>query len=115
MSLKGKILHTEDIKNYQTNFGEDIQFSIYGVFNTDSVEWKYYAISHVKNKITSDICNTNVINSNTIDVYNVKSGKYFQTKEEGIKYLKDFKIKWETGSNDTLTEIRDKKINDIIN
>ncbi len=34
---------------------------------------------------------------------------------KGIKYLKDFKIKWETGSNDTLTEIRDKKINDIIN
>lgn len=82
MALKGKILHSENIKNYQNNFGEDIQFSIYGVFNTDTVEWEYYAISHVKNKLTSDICNTNVINSNIIDVYNVKSGKNFQQKKK---------------------------------
>lgn len=29
MALKGKILNSENIKNYQNNFGEDIQLSIY--------------------------------------------------------------------------------------
>lgn len=41
-------------------------------------------------------------------------GKMFEYKEDAIKYIDDFKIKWETGSNQTVQEKRDKKLGDIL-
>jgi hypothetical protein len=114
MTQKGKFLYTETIKDYKTPIGDDIQLSVYGIFNTDSIEWSYYIISHSKGKLTSDVCTINLLSNNNIDLYNVKSGKKVKDKEEGVNYIKEFKIKWETGSNDTISEIRDKKINNII-
>lgn len=38
----------------------------------------------------------------------------FEYKEDAIKYIDDFKIKWETGSNQTVQEKRDKKLGDIL-
>jgi hypothetical protein len=41
-------------------------------------------------------------------------GKKFETKEEGVKFIQEYKIKWETGSNSTTQEVRDQKIDDIL-
>lgn len=32
-----------------------------------------------------------------------------KNQKEGIEFIQDFKIKWETGSNDSKSELRDKK------
>jgi hypothetical protein len=37
-----------------------------------------------------------------------------KTQEEGIKWCEDFKMKWDTGSNDLVSEVRDKKLNEIL-
>ena len=113
MALKGKFLHTEKVVDYPKFMGNEILFSLYGVFDTTSTLWSYWVISHSNGKLTNDLC-TSTLNLN-VDVYNVKSGKNFKTKEEGIQFIKEFKIKWETGSNDTLSEMRDRKIDNIIN
>lgn len=111
MALKGKFLHTEKVVDYPKFMGNDILFSLYGIFDTTSTLWSYWVISHSNGELTNDLCSS----TSNLDVYNVKSGKYFKTKEEGIQFIKEFKIKWETGSNDTLSEMRDRKIDDIIN
>jgi len=41
-------------------------------------------------------------------------GKEFKTKEEGYKFIQDYKIKWETGSNNTSEEVRDQKLDELL-
>ena len=35
-------------------------------------------------------------------------------KEEGIKFIQEYKIKWETGSNNTTEELRDQKLDELL-
>jgi hypothetical protein len=112
--IKGKFLFTTTIKDYQIN-KINVEFSVYGLFDTQSVHWSYYVISHIPFgndvKLTSDICQYE--QKATHD--NVKNyGKCFKTKEEGIEYIQNFKDKWETTSNDTKKEKREQKINDVL-
>ena len=41
---RGKFLHTQKVKDHK-NGGNDVDLSVYGVFETTKVEWKYYVIS----------------------------------------------------------------------
>lgn len=41
-------------------------------------------------------------------------GRLVQTFEEGRKFCDEFKMKWETGSNNTTSEQRDKKLEEIL-
>ena len=112
--IKGKFLHTNMIKDYQKG-GVDIQFSVYGLFDTEKVLWTYRVISHIPDgkgfRLTGDICGYD--NPGTLDT--IKNyGKKFDTKEDGVQYIQEFKDKWEYGSNDTRQEKRDKKIDDIL-
>jgi hypothetical protein len=101
---KGRLLHNEKINNHP-------DIGVYGIFDTDSVLWKYYVISHSNSSMTSEICKTNrPISSDSVGLY----GKRYNTKEEAIKFINEYKIKWETGSNDSLQELRDGKINEIL-
>ncbi len=92
------------------------ELGVYGVFDTEKVEWRYFVVSYVKdiygnNKMTAEICNSyNDLDSSSA----VRSGKEFKTREEGEQYIEDFRIKWETGSNTTLVEKSDKKLNDLL-
>lgn len=113
MARKLKLLYNIDIKEF-TSGGAKVDFSIFGVFSTLTTQWKYYVVSHINNRMTHDLCNIRN-NNNSISVDSVNTGREFPTKEDAIEFLKDFKIKWETGSNNTTSEIRDKKIDDIIN
>jgi hypothetical protein len=107
MAERGKYLHTEYIKDLNINI------SVYGIFDTHKVKWTYYLISINKsnNEFTEDIC----LKKTATSLWGVKQyGKEVKSIDEGINYLKDFKLKWETGSNNTTSEIRDEKINQIL-
>ena len=110
--LKSKSLFSSTINDYKLSSGKDVQFTVYGVFDTSTVHWEYYLISHIGNIMTPDITGVSIDN---ITIDSIKRwGKSFKTKEEAISYFKEFKDKWEFGSNDTRQENRDKKISDIL-
>lgn len=109
--IKLKKLHTTTIKEYSTS-SRDVEFSIFGLFDTTKVEWSYFLVSHIGNEMTPDIGGT--VTSISIDKIKL-FGKNFKTKELAMDFLTEFKEKWETGSNDIRQERRDKKINDILN
>lgn len=109
--LKLKNLFTSTINDYKTPSGKDVEFTVYGIFDTDKVHWTYHLISHVGHSMTQDISQSYA----DISVDSIRRcGKHFKTKEEAISYFKEFKDKWEFGSNDTRQENRDKKISDIL-
>jgi hypothetical protein len=105
---KGRFLHEEKVKDH-SNIG------VYGIFSTTKVEWKYYVISYNNGsnglKLTSELCG--YIQEATFDSV-ARHGKEYKTVEESKKFIQEYKIKWETGSNNTTQEVRDKKINDIL-
>lgn len=114
---RGKFLHTQKIKDHKSG-GNDVDLSVYGVFETVKVEWKYYVISYYNKPnssfmLTCDVCGCTYNQEATYDTI-TRYGKKFETKEEGVKFIQEYKIKWETGSNSTTQEVRDQKIDDIL-
>lgn len=107
---KGRFLHEEKLKDHP-NLG------VYGIFSTKKIEWKYYVISYNTNAssnkvtLTSEICG--YVQDATFDNV-VRCGKEFKTLEEGKEFIRTYKIKWESGSNDTTQETRAKKLDDIL-
>lgn len=102
-----KILYNVDITELYC------KLVVYGLFDTQKVHWTYYAVSTGTNgrTLSQHICNS----FSEVDESNIKRyGKIFEYKEDAIKYIDDFKIKWETGSNQTVQEKRDKKLGDIL-
>lgn len=112
---KGKFLFTTTLKEYKDG-NTDVEFSVYGMFDTHKAHWNYYVISHLKTGsgsvvLTPDICSfRQPADHDSIR----KSGKQFTTKEEGVAYIQEYKDKWEYATNDTRQEKRDKKIDDIL-
>lgn len=113
---RGKFLFSTKAKDLKSE-GLDVELSIYGIFDTGKVFWKYYAISHIPNgtsfKLTTDICLCSTMGCPSFDSIS-SNGKFFKTKEEGIAYIQEFKDKWEFGSNDTRQEKRDQKLDDVL-
>ena len=112
---KGKMLYTTHPKDYKTN-SNDIQLGVYGIFNTEKVLWTYHVISYYNKPngtihLTEDICGKYL--DATYD-YIKSYGKKFDTVEDGRKFIEEYKVKWETGSNNTTQEIRDKKIDELL-
>ena len=116
MAIHGKYLSTISVKGIYSN--RDLDLSVYGAFNTQKVHWDYYVISHYKSGniqyITDDICGCSYAQEATLDHVR-KYGKSVNSVAEGEKYCQDFKIKWDTGSNNTTAEMRDKKLDEILN
>lgn len=111
-----KKLFSTKINGYDKCDKQEIEFSVYGIFDTQKVKWDYYVASTITNAInklflTEDICGRYIpADMNSL----VRYGKKFQTKEEGQTFIEEFKIKFETGSNNTQQEVRDKKIDEIL-
>jgi hypothetical protein len=106
---KGRFLHEEKIKDH-SNLG------VYGIFNTSKVEWKYYVISYNTSangglKLTSELCGYQ--QEATFDSIS-RHGKEYKTVEDAKQFIQEYKIKWETGSNNTTQEVRAKKLDDIL-
>lgn len=106
---KGRFLHEEKLKDH-SNLG------VYGIFSTKKIEWRYYVISYNVNNsnkvfLTSEICS--YTQEATFDNI-VRCGKEFKTSEEAKEFIQTYKIKWESGSNNTTQEVRAKKLDDIL-
>ena len=106
---KGRFLHEEKIKDH-SNIG------VYGIFSTTKVEWRYYVISYNTSanggiKLTSELCD--YMQEATFDSIN-RHGKEYKTIEDAKKFIQEYKVKWETGSNNTTQEVRAKKLDDIL-
>jgi len=106
---KGRFLHQEKLKDHS-------DIGVYGIFSTTKVEWKYYVISYrngVNNKVelTPEICGFTTDSS--IDGV-ARNGKEFKTVEEAKEFIQTYKVKWESGSNNTTQEVRAKKLDDIL-
>lgn len=113
MSKYTKNLYDEEIKNIG---GRNLHLSVYGSFDTRDVTWSYYIISYIisgnLSTLTLDICKNyegRSINSDTITC-----GIKVNDIEEGKKFISDFSMKWNSGSNNTTSEIRENKINEIL-
>lgn len=117
--VKSKIFYKKDPKDYQTSYlnnNHQVSLIIVGLFDTEKVFWEYYVISTIGKtelKITEDLksmpyssCDANPTNVK-------KYGKQFKSIEEGKEFIDEFIIKWETGSNDSKRELRDKKIEEL--
>ena len=107
---KGRFLHEEKLKDH-SNLG------VYGIFSTTKVEWKYYVISYNINAnsnkvtLTSELCS--YPQEATFDSIG-RHGKEYKTVDDAKKFIQEYKIKWETGSNNTTQEVRAKKLDDIL-
>ncbi len=124
MSLYSRIINKTEPKDLKRNyFGTNHQVFIvtFGIFETQTSTWKYYLTSCIDRSnqlsITCDVCKLSggqEVASATIGSIQVY-GRPLKTPEEGIKWAEEFKMKWESGSNDLLSEVRDKKLEEILN
>ncbi len=60
-------------------------------------------------QLTDDICTNTMFTIENILLH----AKKFDVMEDAKKYIDDFKIKWETGSNNTIQEVRDQKLKEL--
>ena len=126
MASYNKVLHTikpKDLKKRiisgSTATEYDIYLAIVGIFETKKAHWVHYLVSAftLNNKmyITNDVCDISYTEYNDATINNIQAyGRKIQSIEEGLKWAEDFKVKWETGSNDTIAEKRDQKLNEIL-
>ena len=106
---KGRFLHQEKLKDHS-------DIGVYGIFSTTKVEWKYYVVSYntnINNKInlTSELC---VYPQEATYESIARHGKEFKTVDEAKEFIQTYKVKWESGSNNTTQEVRAKKLDDIL-
>ena len=106
--LKGRFIIQEKLKDHS-------DVAIYGIFDTVKVLWKYYVISYKTNNgngmmLTSELCS--YPQEATYESI-ARHGKEFKTVEDSKEFIQTYKIKWESGSNTTTEEIRDKRLGDL--
>jgi len=117
MNKHGRILYSTKVDN-MTSMGDDVNVGVYGVYTTSNSgngNWKYYLISFKKNG--SSLRLTSEWHSYPVDAtYDTieKHAKEISSVDDGKKICDEFKMKWITGSNDTLQHIRDEKLNEIL-
>ena len=113
---RGKILYDIPVNGIRRS--TILNIGIYGIFNSSKAHWTYYIISWFVGQNNQTILGCELSSSSQDQIYcleNVlKYGRLVQTFEEGRKFCDEFKMKWETGSNNTTSEQRDKKIEEIL-
>lgn len=117
MNKHGRILYSTKVDN-MTSMGDDVNVGVYGVYTTSNSgtgNWKYYLVSFKKNGSSFRL--TPEWHSYSVDAsYDVieKHAKEISSVDDGKKICDEFKMKWITGSNDTLQHIRDEKLSEIL-
>ena len=99
---------------------KQVNISLYGIFDSEIILWKYYVVSTIKNS-TSDQTTPCIVKKGCIlsDAYVTElslptRGVEFKNTKEAIDFINDFKTKWETKSNDSKSIIREEKLNEIL-
>lgn len=113
----GKLLYSKKVDGMKSS-GNDVNVGVYGIFrsNSGSGTWSYYLISYFTNK-TGGINLTDEWHSFTNAATYESISKYskeVKNIEEGKKICDEYALKWTTGSNDTIQEIRNVKLNEIL-
>ena len=114
-------LEPKDMKKVIDSSSYQIVIIVFGLFETQTAHWEYYLTSCIDKNgtvhITDEISKLNLhtgryitATTNSISTY----GRKLKTLEEGVKWSEEFKMKWESGSNDLLSEVRDKKLDEIL-
>jgi hypothetical protein len=118
MNKYGRILYTTKVDNMKS-MGDEVNVGVYGIFTTSNSgngNWKYYLISYKKQpnsnfRLTSEWHSYSMEGSyDSIE----KHAKEISSVDDGKKICDEFKMKWITGSNDTIQHIRDEKLNEIL-
>jgi len=116
-NFHGRMLYSIKIDGMKSD-GLDVNVGVYGIFKSDSGKgnWKYYLISYVVNS-SGDIKLTSEWHGYApMETTYESIGKYSQVVnsiDDGKKICDDYKMKWVSGSNDTLQERREEKISEI--
>lgn len=113
MAFRHKILYSVNPDGLIKD-NTQVQLKVFGIFDTYKVIWKYYTVSVISignlYQFTDDICSKNyACTIESIESY----AKKFDDIEGAKKYVDDFKLKWETGSNNTIQEVRDQKLKEL--
>jgi hypothetical protein len=115
-------LEPKDMKKAIDSSSYQIVIVVFGLFETQTAHWEYYLTSCIDKNgtvhITDDIGKLptqggrtyTTATTNSISIY----GRKLKTLDEGVKWAEEFKMKWESGSNDILSEVRDKKLDEIL-
>ena len=116
MATHGKFLFNLTVKGIRN--GSDLELGVYGLFNTEKVLWTYYMISYYKNvkgviTLTDDVCSVPYTLEASHE-YIRRYGRNCTTMEDGKQYLETFKMKWDSGLNNTTSEMRDKKLDELL-
>lgn len=121
MALHSKLINKvepKDLKSYYSSRSFQLFIATFGIFNTQTATWKYYLVSCIDNKgeiiLTPDVGKASNFVNGTVGNLQL-FGRELKTAEEGLKWAEEFKMKWESGSNDLLSEVRDKKLDEILN
>ena len=116
MATHGRFLFNVIIKGMRKS--EDLELGVYGLFDTQKVKWEYFVISHYKTSrgdiyLTDDVCSVPYAKEASYSTIR-HSGKSCSTVDEGKQWIESFKMKWDSGSNNTTAEQRDKKLDEIL-
>ncbi len=117
-NFHGRMLYSVKIDGMKSG-GLDVNVGVYGVFKSEAAKghWDYYLISY-KITTTGDIRLTNEWHSSppmeTTYESIMRHSKSVNNIDDGKKICDDYKIKWTSGSNDTLQERREEKISEIL-
>jgi hypothetical protein len=89
----------------------DLYLAVIGIFNTEKVHWTYYYGSFTDNThgvmILTNDCTKSPYGQNNSSISSIEQCcNLVKTQEEGIKWCEDFKMKWDTGSNDLVSEVK---------
>lgn len=122
--IKVKQLSVFSLKDYENQYeGKKIKIELatYGIFDSINIHWEYYAISMASiggvYRPTGDLSKSSLSTSvlSSLDASNIRSYyRKFETQVESDNFLKEFKLKWETASNNTTQIVRDEKLEEIL-
>ena len=107
--LKGRVLYEVEVENHS-------KLAVYGLFNTKDATWLYFVISFYTRSgsmvFSQELCDS--VGSNITEHNVSKNSKEFKSLREGADFIKDYKMKWETGLNDYRSIIREEKLESIL-
>lgn len=116
-SFHGKMLYSTKVDGMKSGLS-DVNVGVYGIFESSNGngKWKYYLLSY-KVDSNNNVKLTSEWHSFQVDGTHENIEKYSRvvtSVEEGRKMCDEYKLKWTTGSNDTVQEIREEKLNEIL-
>ena len=112
----GKLLYSKKVDGMQSS-GNDVNVGVYGIFSSNSGagNWSYYLISYFIRSGEINLTDEwHTWGSKATYEGISKYSKKVISIEEGKIICDEYVLKWITGSNNTIQEIRNEKLNEIL-